>query len=399
MKKKITALLLAAVVVFGFAACGGEQVNEDVKLYDYEAPEYAQNDMPLSIETEEDVRDAFRYIINNAVGDGATFNGISVTDMSQQYFIDETAKNGYETEEFYGSFKADGDYYFMQAGNMVDRYDYSKRLDSIYVNFKDEELPAEAVEKFNSEICIGRADEVIGKSIAEAIVTLGIDDDLLNWIMQFETKNKDNTYYGYSWYEGPEVFYRVQLTKTDNNAWGKTDYQLTFKREKNGHSEEIEYNTLMSRYCNNITFVRYTEKFYFEDYDSYEDYLEIQKLSERRWFLKREMSGGWVATEKIENGTAVPLAPDEAYLEIDLLGNAIVHLPGLTDDFADASCKTVGAANIKTTENGEVYYMPLTVSEAGKQYFIMESEYSYEQDMFVLYKEDGSLKFVFERLF
>ena len=88
MKKKITAFLLAAAMLLSFAACS-EKSDADAIIHECEVPVYDTVDMPLTIETEEDMRTAWKYVINKAIGDGATFNGVPVTRMSQAYFVEE----------------------------------------------------------------------------------------------------------------------------------------------------------------------------------------------------------------------------------------------------------------------------------------------------------------------
>ena len=82
MKKRITAAFLAVIMAFGLVACGPAE-NPDAILYEYTPYEFSPVAMPREIVVDQDMYDAWEYVIDKAMGGGAIFNGVPAFSMSK----------------------------------------------------------------------------------------------------------------------------------------------------------------------------------------------------------------------------------------------------------------------------------------------------------------------------
>ena len=377
MKKRITAAFLAVIMAFGLVACGPAE-NPDAILYEYTPYEFSPVAMPREIVVDQDMYDAWEYVIDKAMGDGAIFNGVPAFSMSKGYFRQETEKMGYEHMELTkASLHAKGEGVQISVAN-YSSVDEAKPIKEISVQFfsmdKDDFNP-EILNEVNNILSLGRSRQVLGKSKDEMLEYLEISDLMLKFIK----------YFGGYWYKDDTALYSVVYEEGYDSFYNSETVQLAFKREENGRSQRITFSNVSG---GPICSVRYEEA---NDYN--EEHMETFSTNAKNWHTRENMVDLWIVAEKIENGTATAVDFDMTkYLELDWLHQGRMKVPVFADD------------DVKIEWTETVYYQQENPDE--KLMFDVKTdnqpdmimEYYYADDSIILKNEENTLAYRFKRI-
>ena len=375
-------------------ACGSGQ-NPDAILHEYTPPEFSPEAMPREIVVDQDMYDAWEYVIDKAMGDGAVFSSVPAFSMSKGYFRQETEKMGYEHRELTASsLTARAEGYNIDIYNYLN-HDEKAPIEEISVQIfgmDQADFNQEILDNVNSTITLGQSQQLLGKTTDEMFEYLEITDLMLEFIKQFGSSSKSNygsssdIQYSYAWFAGNTAWYHIIYTEGYDSFYKADTASISFIREENGYEQQVSYSNVSggpvcSVHCKER---RLNEK-----------YMQSFEKNASRWHTKESMVDLWIITEKIENGISTAFATgSDADLLLDWKSCGQMEVPVFSDNLVDIDWSRCNDAIQENPEEKLVF----EVEVDNKQLPSVLMEYYYADDSIIMKNEENTLAYKFERV-
>ncbi len=396
MKKRITAFFMAVAMALSMVACGGApKENPDAIIHEYTPPQFSEEYMPAEITTDQHLYDAWEYVIDKAMGDGAIFSGVPAFSMSKGYFRQETANMGYEHMELTAStLTAQADGYNIEISNYLNHEETTavNEISLQIFNMNEDDFNPATLENANNVITLGRSQQVLGKTTDEMFEYLEISDLMLEFIKKFGSSSSSGygssvgTQYSYSWYEGDSARYQIIYTEGRDTFYNTDTASISFIREENGYEQNISYSNVSGGPVCSVHFR--------EDALS-EAYMQNLPKGAADWRTKESMVDIWLITEKTENGVTTAVDVDwTTYLELGWGDRGRMKVPVFADSDVEIEWRIAGEIYQENPDEKLVFRVEATSTILPW----MLLEYHYADDSIVVKNQDNTLSYKFERL-
>ena len=376
-------------------ACGSGQ-NPDAILYEYTPPVFSPEAMPREIVADQDMYDAWEYVIDKAMGDGATFDGVPAFSMSKGYFRQQTKKMGYGHMEYTKTtLYAKGEGFDITVANYssVDEIKPIKEISVQIFGMDEADFNQEILDNVNSTVTLGQSQQLLGKTTDEMFEYLEITDLMLEFIKQFGNSNNtshgsvSSIQYSYVWYEGDTARYHIIYTEGYDSFYKADTASISFIRQENGYEQDVSYSNVSG---GPVCSVRYKEGRLSEG--------TIQSFAKGAadWHTKESMVDLWIITEKIENGISTAFATgSHADLLLDWKSCGQMLVPVFSDNLVDINWSRCYEYLQENPEEKLVFKVEVYNNHLSS--VIME--YYYADDSIIMKNEENTLAYKFERVY
>lgn len=376
-------------------ACGSGQ-NPDAILYEYTPPEFSPEAMPREIVVDQDMYDAWEYVIDKAMGDGAIFGDVPAFSMSKGYFRQETEKMGYEHMEYTKTtLYAKGEGFDITVANYssVDEAEPIKEISLQIFGMDQADFNQEILDNVNSTVTLGQSQQLLGKTTDEMFEYLEITDLMLEFIKQFGKSSKSNygtvstIQYSYLWYEGDTAMYHIIYTEGYESFRKADSASISFIREENGYEQQVTYSNVSG---GPVCSVDYEEKRLSEGI--------IQNFAKAAadWRTKESMVDLWIITEKIENGISTAFSTgSDADLLLDWKSCGKMAVPVFSDNLVDIDWSRCFEYLQENPEEKLVFKVEVYNDHLSSVFM----EYYYANDSIIMKNEENTLAYKFERVY
>lgn len=261
---KTITILMVTILLSGLTGCQSDDtskkdtVKEKTPLREYTPYVQPEYDMPVILLIEDDYRQAFMCASMKAFKGGATYNGIPAMAMSSSRMEQEMQENGHATNIEGYRIVAKTDEYLLEASKALGTdEDY---ISGIWLQFFDmdkDDFDWTVVDKLNEEVSLGISKEIFGKSPYDMFDILGINDDMLNWLVN---KEDMSTY----WYDDDKQFWYISYSEsqTTTNS-GENRYKFTLSMTRSGLN--VEENIFIAFDPNYVMTINYKTNYLTED--------------------------------------------------------------------------------------------------------------------------------------
>lgn len=222
---KTLVILIITSLFMGLTGCQNSEsqtVKEKTPLREYTPYTVPEYEMPESLISEDDYRQAYMCVTMKALQGGGTYNDIPLLAMSSARMEEELKENGYPvTIEGYRVVTKGDDYLFEASKALGTDEDYISGIWLQFFGMDDNDFDWTSFNKLNAETSLGISQEIFGKSPYDLFETLGINDDMLNWL----ALKKDMSTF---WYDDDRQYWYVAYSQDSSvTNGGDTKYKFT----------------------------------------------------------------------------------------------------------------------------------------------------------------------------
>ncbi|MDY3091209.1 MAG: hypothetical protein SOW61_00135 [Erysipelotrichaceae bacterium] len=261
---KTITILMVTILLSGLTGCQSDDtskkdtVKEKTPLREYTPYVQPEYDMPVILLIEDDYRQAFMCASMKAFKGGATYNGIPAMAMSSSRMEQEMQENGHATTIEGYRIVAKTDEYLLEASKALGTdEDYISGIWIQFFGMDKDDFDWTVVDKLNEEASLGISKEIFGKSPYDMFDILGINDDMLNWLIN---KEDMSTY----WYDDDKQFWYISYSEsmTTTNG-GENRYKFTLSMTRSGL--DVEENIFIAFDPNYVMTINYKTNYLTED--------------------------------------------------------------------------------------------------------------------------------------